>query len=50
MPMDNTVDFDKEVSDTHYPLLENIKFCDNTFCKEVLASFYLINYVFKLLK
>ena len=30
MSMDNSVDFDMEVYDARYPLLENIKFRDTT--------------------
>ena len=50
MPMDNLVDFDMKVFDMHYLLFENIKFHEhNTFYK-VFASFYRINYVFKVAK
>ena len=37
MPMDNLVDFYMEIFDTHYVLLENIKFHDTTqFIKKFL--------------
>ena len=44
MLMDNQVNFDTKVFDTHYLLLENIKFCDTTRSyKEVFVAYYLIN-------
>ena len=45
MLMDNLVDFDMR-----HLLLENIKFCDNTFYKEIFVAFYVINYTFKVAK